>query len=176
MIWKISVIGFIVGLSALFFFGLGNDPKLIPSPLKGKSAPLFQAETVSGEAFSSEALQGKVALITFWASWCTTCKADEPLINSLRTRYKERDDFVVVGVGTQDTHGNIQSHLAKGGRPYLNLYDGKGRIAIDFGVYGVPETYLLDKDGTIKEKMVGPINAKKLNELIRALLAGETAG
>jgi cytochrome c biogenesis protein CcmG, thiol:disulfide interchange protein DsbE len=174
---KVLLIGGILGLCAMFFFALGNDPRMIPSPLVGKQAPEFTALTLEGEPYSSADQAGKVTLVTFWATWCTTCKADEPLINALRTRYRDNPDFVVIGVVTQDSQSKALDYLQKSkARPYTNLFDERGRLAIDFGVYGVPETYLVDREGNIVRKIAGPINFSVLSKQIDALLNGEAEG
>jgi cytochrome c biogenesis protein CcmG/thiol:disulfide interchange protein DsbE len=175
MTWRVLVIGAILGLSVMFFIGLGKDPREIPSPLVGKNAPTFAGVMPSGEAFNSESLKGKVYLVSFWATWCTTCKADEPQIAELGRAFKDQADFKIVGIATQDTLDNVKEYLARGGRPYANLFDDKGKLAIDFGVYGVPETYLVDRQGKIVEKMVGPIDPPKLHRRVKELLAATAA-
>lgn len=176
MTWKILVIGAIFGLSLMFYVGLGKNPRDIPSPLVGKPAPHFVGTTAGGEAFDSQALKGKVYLVSFWATWCTTCKADEPLIRALGDRFKDDADFQIVGIATQDSLDLVQKYLIRGGRPYTNLFDTKGKLAIDWGVYGVPETYLVDRKGNIIEKMIGPINLQRLEQQVTVLLADGKAG
>ena len=176
MSWKILVIGAIFGLSLMFFFGLGKNPRDIPSPLVGKAAPHFVGVTPAGEPFDSETLQGKVYLVSFWATWCTTCKADEPLIRALGRKFKDEADFQIIGIATQDSLNLVQKYLENGGRPYSNLFDNKGKLAIDWGVYGVPETYLVDRKGNIIEKMIGPIDPTKLEQQVKNLLAAGKAG
>ena len=178
MIWRIFILGTVIGITVMFFFGLGRDPRYIPSPLVGKEAPQFETVTLTGEPWTSEELQGKVALVTFWATWCTTCTADEPQFMALHRKFGSRDDFAIVGVVTQDTAEKAQRYLrGRGQRPYLNLFDESGHLAIDFGVYGVPESYLIDKEGNIVRKMAGPIPLSILMEEIPDLLtAGETEG
>lgn len=174
MTWKVLVITALVAITGLFFFGLGRNPREIPSPLKGKQAPAFTGtQALDGATYSSEQFKGKVALVSFWATWCTTCKADEPLIESLRKEFKDEPDFVLLGIATQDSLEKVKSYLAAGNRPYPNLFDERGRLAIEFGVYGVPETYLIDRRGHIVEKIAGPVNRARLSQQIRAAL---TAG
>ena len=175
MTWRVVVIAFIVGIVGLFFYGLGKDPREIPSPLTNQPAPAFTGAQVDGKAFKSDAIKGKVALVSFWATWCTTCKADEPLIDSLHAQFSGNADFVMIGVATQDTKDKVGKYLGSGHRKYLNLIDEDGKLAIDFGVYGVPETYLIDRKGIIVQKIAGPIDEVKLAEQIKKLL-GEKAG
>lgn len=174
MIWRIFIIAMVLGITAMFFFGLGRDPRYIPSPLVGKEAPSFETVTLAGEPWSSDEIKGKVALVTFWATWCTTCTADEPQFMALQRRFGDRDDFAIVGVVTQDTADKAQRYLDRGGRrPYLNLFDESGHLAIDFGVYGVPESYLIDQEGNIVRKMAGPIPLRVLLEEIEELLSAD---
>ncbi len=175
-LWKALLLGGILGISALFFFGLDNNPRAIPSPLKGAKAPSFEAPTLDGKVFSSQELQGKVSLVTFWATWCTTCKSDEPLVEALQKRFGGNADFRVVGIVTQDELSAAQEYVKRSKRNYVNLYDEKGRLAIDFGVYGVPESYLIDRDGTVIEKIAGPINYTRLSKQVEKLLTGASEG
>lgn len=176
MIWRILVAVGLVGVIGLFFFGLGRDPREIPSPLVNKAAPVFAGNKLDGTPFTSEAIKGKVALVSFWATWCTTCKADEPLIDALNARFSADGDFVMVGIATQDTPDKVATYLGSGHRKYTNLIDEKGRLAIDFGVYGVPETYLIDRQGMIVQKIAGPIDEVALAKKIKELLDQGKAG
>ncbi len=176
MTWKILVIGAVLGLSVMFFFGLGVNPREIPSPLIGKQAPHFVGKTTDGQPFDSKSLAGKVYLVSFWATWCTTCKADEPLIQSLGDQFKGETDFQIIGIATQDSLDLVQKYLGKGTRPYTNLFDDKGRLGIDWGMYGVPETFLVDRKGNIIDKVVGPINPMKLKQQVAELLAAGKPG
>lgn len=172
MTWKVLVITALVAITGLFFFGLGRDPREIPSPLKGKQAPAFSGtQALDGASFDSKQFKGKVALVSFWATWCTTCKADEPLIDSLGKEFKDNPDFMLLGIATQDSLDKVKTYLAAGNRPYPNLFDERGRLAIEFGVYGVPETYLIDRQGNIIEKIAGPVNRARLSQQIRTALA-----
>lgn len=175
MTWRILVAAALLAVVGLFWFGLGRNPREIPSPLVGKDAPVWRGAMLTGEPFGSEQIKGKVALVSFWATWCTTCKADEPLIDSLQAEFGGDPDFVLVGIATQDSEEKVTKYL-KSHRKYTNLYDGKGRLAIDFGVYGVPETYLISKEGKIIQKIAGPINQPALAAKIRELLQKGKAG
>jgi cytochrome c biogenesis protein CcmG/thiol:disulfide interchange protein DsbE len=174
--WQIVVVGLVFALLGIFYFGLGRDPREIPSPLIGRAAPAFIGETPEGAPYPVTAHAGKVVLVTFWATWCTTCRADEPLIEAIHNKFKSNPDFALVGVATQDERSGVQAYLAKGHRPYLNLFDAKGKLAIDFGVYGVPETFLIDRSGKVLDKIPGAINVNKLSAQIDEALKGGRKG
>lgn len=176
MISRAIVLVLIVGLGALFYFGLDRDPTAIPSPLIGKPAPAFTATTVDGRAYDSTDLKGKVALVNFWATWCTTCKADEPELARIWQEFSKNPDFRMVGIVYQDNPSDAEEHLKSGMRPYVNLFDEKGRLAIHYGVTKVPETFLIDKEGKIVDKIFGPIDAQKLKRQISTLLEQSQAG
>jgi len=145
---------FFVGLLAVFLVGLGLDPAVVPSPLIDKPAPEFALPSLEGgeDGFKKADLVGKVTLVNFFASWCLPCKIEHPLLLKL----KQEGRIAVVGISYRDTPEATQSWLAERGDPYDRIgVDLSGRIAIDWGVYGVPESYLVDREGRIRWKHVG---------------------
>ncbi len=143
------------------FKGLYLDPHEVPSPLVGKPAPLFNAPVLAetGKKFSSEEMKGKVWLLNVWASWCGACREEHPVLMDM----SKISEIQLYGLDYKDTDAEAQDVLKTAGNPYkLVATDMDGRIGIDYGVYGVPETYLIDKSGVIRYKQIGPITKELL--------------
>jgi cytochrome c biogenesis protein CcmG, thiol:disulfide interchange protein DsbE len=159
-------------LGGLLYYGLRLDPRMIPSPLIGKPVPTFTLPTVDdpNKKVSNSEFHGQVYLINVWASWCTACREEHPVINEL----VKRDPVTIIGLNYKDQRPDALAWLRNLGDPYkLSLFDGDGRLGIDLGVYGVPETFVVDKQGIIRYKQIGPITpevwSQKLMPLIRQL-------
>jgi cytochrome c biogenesis protein CcmG, thiol:disulfide interchange protein DsbE len=150
-------------LVAVFLFkGLGRDPREIPSPLIDKPAPAFQLPILADPAqtFSPQSMRGRVWLFNVWGSWCTACQVEHPLLLEL-ARAKA---LPIVGVAWKDMPDNSKAWLSKLGDPYsVTVSDFSGKVAIDYGVYGAPETFLIDKQGVIRFKHVGPLTRELLD-------------
>jgi cytochrome c biogenesis protein CcmG/thiol:disulfide interchange protein DsbE len=144
----------LAALIALFAIGLTKDPSRIPSPLIGKAAPVFNLPTLDGKGFSSvTGLAGRVHVVNFWASWCGPCLEEHPLMLE-----EARTGVPIVGIDYKDEPADAQGWLARHGNPFsLVAQDLDGRTAIDWGVYGVPETFVVNASGTIVFKHVGPM-------------------
>ena len=143
----------LAALIALFAIGLQKDPTKIPSPLIGKPAPTFNLPTMDRRGFSAADLKGKVTVVNFWASWCTPCLEEHPVLLEL-----SRSGVTIVGMNYKDQPTDAQAWLSQHGNPFqLVAQDLDGRVAIDWGVYGVPETFIVDAQGTIVHKQVGPL-------------------
>ncbi|MBF0448040.1 MAG: DsbE family thiol:disulfide interchange protein [Magnetococcales bacterium] len=157
--WKIVLLLCIVVILALFAGGLSNDPRDIPSPLVNKPATNFVAPALDGDGpISLEEHRGKWVLVNFWGSWCVSCVAEHPYLIKLAKTARSRDDFVIIGVDFRDTIEGAQFFLRRHGDPgYRHAIDPKQKIAIGWGVYGAPESYLVDPDGTIVLKHTGPL-------------------
>jgi len=156
-------------LVALLFAGLSNDPRRVPSPLVNKPAPAFELPRLSepGVTFSPKMLLGKVWALNIWASWCSGCRAEHPVLNELA----RQDIISLVGFDYKDTNDQAQAWLDQLGNPYrLVVTDQKGLVGFDYGVYGVPETFFIDKKGIIRYKHIGPISYKDLSEIIIPLI------
>ena len=160
-------------LVVYFALGLGMDPKIIPSALIDKPAPHFTLPPIEGgvrRGFSDIDLKGGVSVINVFASWCIPCKAEHPLI----TRLAGMGVATVYGLNYKDKAADALKWLADLGDPYDRIgADGDGRVGIDWGVYGVPETFVVDAQGRIRHKHVGPLTQKSLEgellPIIRAL-------
>lgn len=136
--------------------GLRRDPHEVPSPFIGKPAPTFQLAQLRdpGKTFSAADMRGKVWLLNVWASWCVTCRDEHPLL----LQYARSGALPIYGLNYKDKREDALSWLAELGDPYvLSVSDSDGRVGIDYGVYGAPETYLIDRDGIIRFKQIGPV-------------------
>lgn len=156
----------LVGFLAL---GLQRDPSLVPSPLVGKPAPVFSLPRLDtpAETFSPQDMHGKVWLLNVWASWCEACRDEHATLLNLA----HSGVVPIVGMDYKDKSEDALAWLANAGNPYsLTVMDADGRVGIDYGVYGVPETYVIDKAGRIAYKQVGVLGEAALNETILPLL------
>lgn len=168
-------------LAMVLLIGLrSDDPSIVPSALVGKSVPQFDLAPLAGSGVpgvkSEDLRNGRVHLVNVWASWCGPCRLEHPVLMEL----SRREDLSVVGINYKDEPSNALRFLQSLGNPYDAVgVDAKGRAAIDWGVYGVPETFVVDGKGIIRFKWVGPISdaaaREKLEEAI-ALTQGATSG
>ncbi|NWG30324.1 MAG: DsbE family thiol:disulfide interchange protein [Rhodocyclaceae bacterium] len=165
--WPLIIFVALVGLLAV---GLNLNPREVPSPLIGKPAPDFKvAQLKNPEAtFSPQEMRGKVWLLNVWASWCVSCREEHPVI----VEYARKGLLPpVVGLDYKDKREDGLAWLSRFGDPYLlSAFDADGRVGIDYGVYGVPETYLIDKAGVIRFKQIGPITPEVMEKKILPLV------
>jgi len=162
------------GLVALMMFGLGNDPRHVPSPFVGKPAPTFTLPRLykEGETVSPEDMKGKVWILNVWASWCVSCRAEHEIV----TRFVEKTGVSVLGLnykdyGTEDYGSAAKSWLTQFEDPYSDIaVDVTGLTGIDWGVYGVPESFVIDKKGIIRRKFTGPISEEDVTETLTPLI------
>jgi cytochrome c biogenesis protein CcmG/thiol:disulfide interchange protein DsbE len=165
----VAAFALLVGLLAV---GLRLNPREVPSPLVGKAAPAFELPLlhVPDKTFSQKDMLGTVWVMNVWASWCPPCLQEHPIVTDLA-----RSGIApVVGLNYKDERDDALPWLKKHGDPFkVSVYDRAGRIAIDYGVYGVPETYVIDRRGIIRYKHIGPLTPeiaqKKLRPLIEEL-------
>jgi cytochrome c biogenesis protein CcmG/thiol:disulfide interchange protein DsbE len=158
----------VLPVSWLLFTGLGRDLDEIPSPLIGKPLPAFTATTLAGETFFSASLAGRAAIVNVWASWCNPCIDEHPLLLAAAQAY--RGELSVLGLVYQDSPDGARAFLARhgdGGWP--DLLDPSGRIAIDLGVTGPPETFFVDAAGIVRYRHIGPLNQQVLAEQLAVL-------
>ncbi len=149
--------------------GLKMDPREVPSPLIGKPAPRFSLPQVvdADQAISSEALKGQVSLLNVWASWCASCRQEHPLLLDLA----RRNVVAIYGLNYKDQREDALAWLAQFGNPYqTSAFDADGKIGIDWGVYGVPETFLIDRQGIIRYKQTGPLTEAIIQEKLLPLI------
>ena len=159
-----------IALAGFLYVGLHLDPHEVPSPLIDKPAPAFNLPQLHdpSKSFSPEQMKGKVWLLNVWASWCVSCKEEHPILVQL-----SRQNIVpIYGLDYKDKPADAEMTLQGGGDPYtVTATDTDGRIGIDYGVYGVPETYVIDKQGIIRYKQIGPVTPQNLSETILPLVA-----
>lgn len=165
-------LGIFIVLVVFLAIGLTRDPHEIPSPLIGKPAPAFTAPQLheSGRTFSAKDMLGQVWLLNTWASWCVACRQEHPIL----MEFAKTKTLPIIGLDYKDPEADGLKWLARFGDPYdLSVTDRDGRIGIDYGVYGVPESFLIDKAGVIRYKQIGPVTEEALRDkilpLIRAL-------
>jgi cytochrome c biogenesis protein CcmG/thiol:disulfide interchange protein DsbE len=136
--------------------GLGRDPHEVPSPLINKPAPAFRLPQLKdpSKSFSAEEMRGRVWLLNVWASWCISCRDEHPLL----IEYARGGAVPIYGLNYKDKPEDALAWLGELGDPYvLSVSDLDGRVGIDYGVYGAPETYLIDQQGVIRFKQIGPV-------------------
>ncbi len=159
-----------VVLAGFLYVGLGLHPHEIPSPLINKPAPAFTLPQLYEPAkqFSSQDMKGKVWLLNVWASWCVSCRDEHPVLMAL----SQRNIVPIYGLDYKDKNADGEAWLREGGDPYtLVATDANGRVGIDYGVYGVPETYVIDKQGIIRYKQIGAVTHESLQQKILPLVA-----
>ena len=168
-------IAIFAGIGVLLYLGLFRDPTLVPSPLIGKPVPEFALGPVQGRTLglSSEDLREEVTLVNVFASWCVACRDEHPLFLAL-----EREGVVPIhGLNYKDAPPDAAAWLDALGDPYTRVgADLDGRVGLDWGVYGVPETFVVDGNGRIAYKHIGPVTPRVLDEIILPLVRGLRAG
>jgi len=150
-----ALLAAIIGLTALFAFGLRRDPSLIRSALVGNRAPNFTLRTIDGgQTVSLADLRGQVVVVNFWASWCAACRREHPNLLAAWNRYRDRG-VVVIGIVFEDTPAAAMAYMRELGGDWPNLVDPGGRTALAYGIYGIPETFFIGPDGKVAFKQIG---------------------
>ena len=167
LVYILPVLLFVV-VAGYFFLGLRRDPGLLPSALIDKPAPAFTLPGLGARpGIASADLAGKVVLVNFFASWCVPCRVEHPLL----MRLAEEGRVTLWGINYKDKPADASRLLTQLGDPNGRIgVDENGRTAIDFGVYGVPETYVIDKQGRIRYRQVGPISAETWDRVLLPLV------
>ena len=167
-------LGIFIVLVVFLGIGLNRNPREVPSPLIDKPAPAFQVPQLHEpvKSISQKDMLGKVWLFNVWASWCVSCRQEHPVLVEL----SKKKVVPIVGLNYKDGREDGMKWLQDWGNPYvLSAFDQDGRVGIDYGVYGVPETFVVDKSGTIRYKHIGPLTQdvveKKLLPLVQELNA-----
>lgn len=172
MNWKRSLIGVgaavpIVGLLA---YGLTLDPRHIASPLPGREAPDFVLPALeTNDTVDLGALRGKIVLVNFWASWCIPCRQEHPVLLEAAHKYADRD-VTFLGITYNDKPEDSKRWLKELGQAFPSMVDKGARTAIDYGVTGVPETFIIDRSGVVAFKKFGPITRAELSQKLDSLL------
>ena len=163
-------LGLFLVLVAFLYRGLSLDPKLVPSPLVGKPMPAFTLTRLQdpNATISDTDLKGKVSILNIWATWCVSCRAEHEVLLMLA----ETGKVDIYGLNYKDERAAAQQWLRQLGDPYVaNAFDDTGRVGIDWGVYGAPETFIIDSQGIIRHKHVGPLTVDVVNQEILPLVA-----
>jgi len=163
-------LGIFVALLLLLGVGLSLNPREVPSPLIGKPAPAFQLPQLHQpeKTLSSRELQGKVWVLNVWASWCVACREEHPVLAD----FARSGIAPVYGLNYKDQRNDAVAWLKRFGDPYqVSMFDADGRVGIDYGVYGVPETYVIDRQGVIRYKRIGPVTPEIVQKKIAPLIA-----
>jgi cytochrome c biogenesis protein CcmG/thiol:disulfide interchange protein DsbE len=187
--WVFLPLVLFLGMVVFLAVGLNRNPQEIPSPLIGRPAPAFQLPSMDGaQSVSTAAFKGQLTLVNFWATWCAGCKDEHPILLALSRQpglqmvginYKELQASELSGQATQSPESlqkarlRSQAWLQKNGQAFgQNLMDMDGRVGMDFGVYGLPETYLIDRDGVVRFKHAGALTPEVVQQKLLPLLRG----
>ena len=177
LLWAAAAALAAIALIVALAVGLTRDPRLLPTTTLDEPAPEFTLAALDGSRVSLDDLRGRPVVINFWASWCSECKKEHPLLMKAHAEWENRVAFV--GVIFQDSPGDARRFLLSRGESadsgYPNLLDPGSRVAIDYGVYGVPETFFIDRDGTIVAKRIGRVSYELLEGQLRRLTAPRAA-
>jgi cytochrome c biogenesis protein CcmG/thiol:disulfide interchange protein DsbE len=166
MAWVAAVFAALVVLLGV---GLTLNPREVPSPLIGKPAPAFELPLLHApdRTFSQTEMLGKAWVLNVWASWCQPCLVEHPVVSAL----SKSGLAPVVGLNYKDAREDALPWLRRNGDPYqFSVFDATGRIGIDYGVYGVPETYVIDRHGVIRYKHIGPLTPEVSRDKVQPLL------
>ncbi len=187
--WVFLPLVLFLGMVVFLAVGLNRNPQEIPSPLIGRPAPVFQLPSIdAAQSVSTAAFKGQLTLVNFWATWCAGCKDEHPILMALSRQpglqmvginYKELQASELSGQATQSPESlqkarlRSQAWLQKNGQAFgQNLMDMDGRVGMDFGVYGLPETYLIDRDGVVRFKHAGALTPEVVQQKLLPLLRG----
>ena len=162
-------LGIFLVLAVFLAAGLGLNPREVPSPLIDKAAPAFRLPQLQdpGKTLGTQDLKGKVWILNVWASWCVACLEEHPIL----VEFSKQNVLPIYGLNYKDRREDALKWLGKHGNPYtLSMEDNDGRVGIDYGVYGVPETYVIDRNGIIRYKRIGPVTVQILQQKILPLV------
>jgi cytochrome c biogenesis protein CcmG/thiol:disulfide interchange protein DsbE len=169
--WRWLIPLSVVPLLALLAYGFRLNPRDVPSPLVGRPAATFTLTTFEGQPLSLEGLRGSVIVLNFWASWCNpACYDEAPVLERGWRAWRDRG-VTVVGIDIQDTVEAAQRFIRNFDLTFPNARDASGKVSIDYGVYGVPETFFIDRRGRIRAKHVGAVTDEVFRSTVERLLA-----
>lgn len=160
---------FFLALATVLWLGLGRDPAEVPSPLVGKPVPAFRLTQLEHptQTISPADMAGQVWLLNVWASWCTACREEHPALLA----FAEESGVPVIGLNYKDVREDGIRWLDRLGNPYRTSgFDLDGRVGIDFGVYGVPETFVIDRQGIIRFKFIGGLTPEQIKKKLLPLI------
>ncbi len=176
--WHVTLSLTILGLVYIFYRGLyGNASYIPPVIINTPAHEIVGPELYEGKEIRLSDYKGKVVVLNFWASWCRECALEHSSLLEMNERYKDNPQFVMLGINYQDKEDLAKGYLKQHGNNFTHIRDLSGKISIDYGIYGVPETFVIDQKGMIRHKSIGPIigeNYRRLvEEIIEPLLKGE---
>lgn len=163
-IFAVPFVGFLL-LCVLFWFALGNDPTHLPSVKINKPVPEFTLPALHqpDRVLTAQDIKGEIALLNVWATWCPSCSVEHPKLNELA-----KAGVTIYGLNYKDERVDAQSYLAKKGNPYkVNIFDEEGDLGLDLGVYGAPETYVIDAQGIVHYRHVGIVDDRSWNDILK---------
>ncbi len=159
----------IAALIALLTVSVGRPATPVDTPIVGRPAPAFDLQTLDGGHVALAGLRGSPVVLNFWASWCIPCREEAPLLTAASAKY-EASGLRILGVVYQDSAENARDFMRRYGQTYPGLLDQDGRAAIDYGVFGIPETFFIDSAGVVRSRQVGALTADDLQRQIEAIL------
>jgi len=169
-----GVVAGVAAVTLLLAVGLRSGDSQAASPLQGRAAPDFTLPGLDGgphTAVRLSSLRGQVVVVNFWASWCTECHTEQAALNQTWQRFRNAG-VVMVGVNFQDAAGDARDYAARVGASYPLVVDRSSRTALDYGLRGIPETFVVDRHGALVHRLIGPVTADRLAGLISPLLDG----
>lgn len=174
MNWKVMGLGLLLCIPLIWVLaqGFSYDPRALPEALTGEEAPSFQLQSLEGYTVSLDDLKGAPVVLNFWASWCQPCLQEHPELMALAKRYKAKGVTFLGILYGGDSKADAEIFIRKHGASFPSLLDPTQRTSIDYGVSGVPETYILDSNGIIVRKITGPINpyVLEMSQILDGLL------
>jgi cytochrome c biogenesis protein CcmG/thiol:disulfide interchange protein DsbE len=159
----------VAALVALLTVNVAGPGAAVDTPIVGRTAPAFDLQTVDGGRLTLAELRGSPVVLNFWASWCIPCREEAPLLTAAARDY-EAQGLRVVGIVYQDSAESARDFMNRYAQTYPGLLDPDGRTAIDYGVFGIPETFFIDRDGIVRSRQVGPVTEQGLDRQIREIL------
>lgn len=169
--WRWLIPLSVVPILALLAYGFRLNPRDVPSPLVGRPASAFTLDTLEGQVVSLAAHRGHVVVVNFWASWCRpACYEEAPVLERAWRLYRDRG-LVLIGVDIQDTPEAARRFVREFSLSFPNVRDVSGKVSVDYGVYGVPETFFVDRQGRIRAKHVGAVSEEVFRQHAERLLA-----
>jgi len=164
--WLLAAVAAII---AFLTISVARPSGPVDTPIVGRPAPAFELQTLDGQRISLMELRGSPIVLNFWASWCIPCREEAALLTAADRRYRA-DGLRILGVVYQDGAANARDFMARYGQTYPGLLDPDGRTAIDYGVFGIPETFFIDRTGDVRSRQVGALIEAELQRQIEAIL------